>query len=165
MWRGQPMHQDELAKWLLYYSGDVTLEEMHDWLCNFPYLGPFMAYEIVTDLSHTHLLNRAADIMTWASPGPGAARGAGRLVYWDPDRLSYERQSDRAEILEIMQHLLKESRASANWPPQLGQWTMREVEHTLCEFDKYERARLCEGRPKQRFAGGSHVDQVKQRAS
>jgi hypothetical protein len=28
------------------------------------------------------------------------------------------------------------------WPS----WEMRDVEHTLCEFDKYERIRLGEGR-------------------
>ncbi len=27
-------------------------------------------------------------------------------------------------------------------------WEMREVEHTLCEFDKHERARLGQGRPR-----------------
>jgi hypothetical protein len=28
---------------------------------------------------------------------------------------------------------------------------MREVEHTLCEFDKYERVRLGQGRSKRRY--------------
>jgi len=28
------------------------------------------------------------------------------------------------------------------------------VEHTLCEFDKYERARLGEGKPKEIFRNG-----------
>ena len=28
---------------------------------------------------------------------------------------------------------------------------MREIEHCLCEFDKYERARLGEGRPRAKY--------------
>ncbi len=33
----------------------------------------------------------------------------------------------------------------AIWPPL----ELREIEHSLCEFDKYERVRLGEGKPKQ----------------
>jgi hypothetical protein len=43
-------------------------------------LGPFLAYEIVTDLRFTALLENAPDIMTWANPGPGAKRGITRLL-------------------------------------------------------------------------------------
>jgi hypothetical protein len=50
--------------------------------------------------------------------------------------------------------LLSASRLEHNWPHEWPAWEMREVEHTLCEFDKYERARLGEGRPKQRFNPG-----------
>jgi hypothetical protein len=32
----------------------------------------------------------------------------------------------------------------AQWP----RWEMREVEHSLCEFDKYSRVRSGEGRPR-----------------
>jgi len=28
---------------------------------------------------------------------------------------------------------------------------MREIEHSLCEFDKYERTRLGEGRPRAKY--------------
>jgi hypothetical protein len=34
-----------------------------------------------------------------------------------------------------------------DWP----EWDMRTVEHTLCEFDKYERVRLGQGAPRQKF--------------
>jgi hypothetical protein len=38
-----------------------------------------------------------------------------------------------------------------HWPA----WEMREVEHTLCEFDKYERARLGEGKPRGVYRHGT----------
>lgn len=126
------------------------LELATDSLSQFPYLGSFMAYEIVTDLRHTPVLSHAGDIMTWASPGPGAARGAGRVFNNDHETYRYTQPSDRAEVILHMQELLALSKTPRLWPhPQA--WEMRDVEHTLCEFDKYERARLGEGRPKQLF--------------
>lgn len=139
-------------------SQPVRLETLWGWLCQFPYLGDFMAYEIVTDLRHTVLLDRAPDIMTWANPGPGAMRGLNRIHGRPLDRkVSKERAN--AE----MQDILHESQTGLYWPnieegsrytvpgdfTDWPAWEMREVEHTLCEFDKYERARLGEGRPRQ----------------
>ena len=57
-----------------------SLEQCWTWLRDFPYMGPFMAYEVVTDLRHTYLLRDANDIMTWANAGPGAMRGLNRLT-------------------------------------------------------------------------------------
>lgn len=131
--------------------GDTTLEGMWERLCEYPYMGAFMAYEVVTDLRHTYLLQDAPDIDTWANPGPGAARGLCRLLGKPLDALNRNRDPDRATMIALMQELLDHSRTEANWPQDWFQWELREVEHTLCEFDKYERARLGEGRPKQQF--------------
>ena len=141
------------AKSLLKNGG--TLQETTEWLQRFPYLGSFMAYEVVTDLRHTPLLENAPDIMTWASPGPGAARGLGRLIFNNPKHFNYHRKRDAAEMQTWMRVLLTNSQNGLLWPVEWPSWEMREVEHTLCEFDKYERARLGEGKPKQRFNGGA----------
>lgn len=114
------------------------LQDMHRHLKRFPYLGDFMAYEIVSDLRWTYFLAGAPDIFTWAVPGPGARRGLRRL--FGP--------LVRGEELEAMQSLLAEAR-KRDWPEGRA-WEMREVEHWLCEFDKYERARLGE-RLKRRY--------------
>jgi hypothetical protein len=105
-------------------------------------MGPFMAYEVVTDLRHTAILENAPDIHTWANAGPGARRGLNRVFGKDYGR----------DDVVGMRELLKLSRYM--WPSQIEgvmqpRWEMREVEHSLCEFDKYERARLGQGRPKQ----------------
>lgn len=129
--------------------GESTLEGLCAVLQAYPYMGPFMAYEVATDLRHTALFDCAPDIRTWANPGPGAARGLGRIFHNDPN--NYNRHSIlHLQSMQVgMQQLLAmvETEWSVEWPP----WEMREVEHTLCEFDKYERARLGEGRPKQLF--------------
>ncbi len=115
-----------------------TLKEM-------PYMGPFMAYEVVTDLRHTHMLEDAIDKSTWANPGPGCRRGLSRLVHGDKDHF---KSGQEPKILEHMATLLDHMNTVDFRGPL---WEMREVEHTLCEFDKYERARLGEGTPRGRF--------------
>ena len=136
----------------------LSLEMMWSWLRQFPYLGDFMAYEIVTDLRYTDLLCHAPDIMTWANAGPGAIRGLNRIHDRKLDGSIPKRQS-----CEEMQELLALSFDSGNWAyrifddgPTGGRtnwpaWDMRTVEHTLCEFDKYERVRLGQGAPRQKF--------------
>lgn len=170
----------QVSQTILDYPGEVSLESVWDWLRQFPYLGDFMAYEIVTDLRWS-LLQHAPDIMTWANPGPGATRGLGRVFENNKDRWNQHR--DKPHLIGLMQSLLEYSQDAGLWPQMLPQqyiddglgawytdncdydkrfqqqgdwpaWEMREVEHTLCEFDKYERARTGEGRPRGRFHGG-----------
>ena len=129
-----------------------TLRNAWERLREYPYMGNFMAYEVVTDLRHTRLLGSAPDINTWASAGPGAARGLSRVVYGELDHFNYHSDNDQLVLNEGMQLILRVALGnneywSFHWP----HWEMRDVEHTLCEFDKYERARLGEGRPKQIF--------------
>lgn len=120
------------------YISDITftsLESAHAQLREVPMLGPFLAYEIITDLRHTHLLENAPDIMTWASAGPGCQRG----IEWVLGRKipSYASKAGQREALAVMRDLLDASRELWNYPH--APWEMREVEHTLCEFDKYRR--------------------------
>ena len=56
-----------------------TLEAAFDLLQDRPGIGPFVAYEVVSDLRWTRYLRDAPDIMTWASAGPGAVRGLNRV--------------------------------------------------------------------------------------
>lgn len=121
----------------------VSLEEMHTWLIRSPYMGAFMAYEVVTDLRHTKLLDKAPDVYQWANPGPGARRGLNRL-YGRP----LEQRVPMDQLLKEMRLIRYESDEKSNWPQSWGTWELREVEHTLCEFDKYVRAQLGQGRPR-----------------
>lgn len=114
-----------------------SLEDLHTWLIQYPYMGRFMAYEVVSDLRHTAMLERAPDIDTWASFGPGAARGL-QWVYGGPKR-NYSSRSGQQQMLEEAGCLLAESREE--WPSEWPAWEMREVEHWLCEYDKYCRAK------------------------
>lgn len=148
---GQHRHWEEVAKSCL--SGSETLETVWDWLRRYPYSGDFMAYEVVTDLRHTDLLCNAPDILTWANPGPGAERGLARVTGRGVSYRAPLKKVSKAAMIEEMRELLKMSRRREFWPQRKG-WPaleMREIEHTLCEFDKYERTRTNEGTPKARY--------------
>ena len=121
-----------------------SLEET--WRNYLPYAGfsGFMAYEVVTDLRHTHLLRNARDIYTWANPGPGAKRGLNRMnlrtLTWDSNK--HDWNAEMFELLKMADKYLE---------PHVPNLEMREIEHSLCEFDKYERTRLGEGRPRAKY--------------
>jgi hypothetical protein len=139
---------DWFSTWMLLQRGRVSLEQTWDWLRKFPYLGDFMAYEIVTDLRHTALLDYAPDIYTWANPGPGAMRGLNRLH----ERKLEHRQPKHVFVCEMRKLLdLANGEFRHVWPHRMGHDVeMRDIEHTLCEFDKYVRAKEG-GRMKQRY--------------
>jgi hypothetical protein len=121
----------------------VSMEGFWTWLKNQYYLGPFTSYEIVCDLRYTDLLCRAPDKLSWANAGPGAMRGLERVYSENP---AATRPVKKAHSVEFMRVLLHEAHRRG-WTD----WEMREVEHTLCEFDKYERVRLGQGRSKRRY--------------
>ena len=121
-----------------------SLQNMCTFLEGYPFLGPFLAYELVTDLRHTYLGWDAPDINTWANAGPGAMRGLNRIH----DR-PLDFTSKRHDWCKEMQDLLAISKG--NLPTYVPTLEMRDIEHSLCEFDKYERVRLGQGRPRSKY--------------
>lgn len=111
-------------------------------------IGPFLAYQVVQDLRW--LGYRYTDEDTWCLVGGGALRGLERLVSsYSTEKHSYRggtrfdhntvSEKDQAaaqrEYSPLMRQLLTESQRIV---PAMN---MFEVEHNLCEFDKYERVR------------------------
>jgi hypothetical protein len=126
--------------------GDTLESAFNKLALHVPGIGKFVAYEIITDLRHTSMLDKATDIMTWCNPGPGARRGLGRLMgRTDPKRLV---MANTEECLDIMRQILTHA---PYYLPGFPVIEMRDIEHSLCEFDKYERVRLGQGRPRRKF--------------
>lgn len=143
-----------------------VLRETWDRLRQFPHIADFTSYEIVTDLRHTKLMGHAKDHMTWANPGPGAMRGLNR-IHGRP----LNKKLKKDDFVAEMRDLLAKSRSEQYWPQHsyndtyvkfqgvdldipVSDWPtmeMRDIEHTLCEFDKYMRTKLGEGRPRGKF--------------
>lgn len=120
-----------------------SLEATFDELTQVQGVGGFIAYEIVSDLRHTAVLWHARDINQWANVGPGALRGLRRL---DPGM----RPKDG---LRLMRELLARSRSST--PDAVPDMELRDIEHVLCEFDKYCRVKFGEGRPRSKYPGAA----------
>jgi hypothetical protein len=123
------------------FASTSSLEEQWELLLPYPYMGPFMAYEVVTDWRHTWLGDEAKDITTWANPGPGAKRGLNRIFGRDLNK-----QIKNHLFIEEMKDLLEMSSNFVHG--QVPTLEMREIEHCLCEFDKYERVRNGQGKPR-----------------
>lgn len=124
------------------------------------YVGHFTLYEVLCDFRFTDLFN-PTDTRSWANPGPGAARGLARLNGRAPVPGRGAGTPNRSESVLMMRTLYQLARGDralmdAVREPGLP-FEMREIEHQLCEFDKYERARLDQGRPRQKLPKASRV--------
>ena len=126
------------------------LQDTHKFLMQFQGFGPFMAYEVVTDLRWTHYLRNARDIMSWANAGPGAKRGLNR-IWGRPHRSSLSQE----QALDEMQRLLKMSQHDCGGRrpllPHVPALEMRDIEHSLCEVDKYLRVKNGQGKPRSKY--------------
>ena len=131
--------------WSLRKSRSSNLEGLWGWFRSQRGIGDFLAYEIVSDLRHTKYLHDAPDIMTWANAGPGALRGLTRLWGYQPKTRQISGYSfPKKSALEAMQNLLARSRET-RWKLHTPPWEMRDVEHWLCEHDKYMRIKNSQG--------------------
>ena len=137
MWKDREYLAEKISK-------TKSLEDTWTLLRDYPYMGPFMAYEVVTDLRHTNLLDDAKDVLMWANAGPGAMRGLNRLTGRELgySKRSHDWVSEMQELYKIVQtrlpvHILQRNDM---------RYEMREIEGGLCEFDKYSRIVKGEGR-------------------
>ncbi len=121
-----------------------TLEAGFETFREIRLIGDFLAYEFVTDLRHTRSLEDAPDTMTWANAGPGAQRGLLRL---------FPNLRPREGYLGAMRHLLRESQRPGVLGAHVPPLELRDIEHSLCEFDKYWRVKCGEGRPRSTYSG------------
>jgi hypothetical protein len=131
----------------------LSLEEAHKALLKYDGLGGFMAYEIVCDLRYTYLLDNARDKMTWCNPGPGCVRGLCRVLGIDFEK---GRNGGAPPLpknwLGEMRKLLDEANTRKDLL-HMPRFELREIEHTCCECDKFERLLWNDGRAKRRYNG------------
>ena len=93
----------------------------------------------------TSLGNKASDINTWANAGPGAMRGLNRMKNRDLNYTS-KKHDWCLEMRELL--VLACGKYSLDFE-------LREIEHSLCEYDKYERVRLKQGSPRSKYTAPS----------
>jgi hypothetical protein len=133
----------------------LRMAEAHADLIRYEGLGGFTAYEIVCDLRYTRWLQHASDKSIWSNPGPGAIRGLyrvlGREIKNKSNAASPPVPKDWEPQTRRLLALLRER--FPDFPP----FEMREVEMSLCEYDKFVRLLLCEGKSKRTYDGGGRA--------
>lgn len=124
-----------------------SLECMVGFLKQFKGTAGFMAYEYACDFEYSNWFN-PTDKYSWANPGPGAERGMSLLLTGRDDK-KFSKSSQ--EWLGYARELFKIMQAVFNKEFPEEDFSMREVEHWLCEFQKYIKYRsLYYGGPKVR---------------
>lgn len=104
----------------------------------------FMTKEVLLDTMLTQRFwlhgGLPDDWNTWCPLGPGGMKGLKR-VFPDVTITNSNKLELLVELLSIQQHT----------PSFLGALSLHDIQFCLCEFDKYERVRLGEGRPRSRY--------------
>lgn len=133
--------------WLRPKRGE-PLENFHKRLIECRGMGSFLAAQVVADVKWALPFIDAPDWQTFVASGPGSQRGLNRVMC-APAKQPWQEQEWRKRLLELRELV------NAKIQRSVGPLDAQNVQNCLCEFDKYERARLGEGTPKQSFQGAS----------
>lgn len=109
-------------------------------------VGSFIAGQVVADLKYAYPLSKAVDWKYWAAMGPGSARGLNRVINQPP--AAKWREDEWCTVLQELAAAVKPFLAELPEPLH-----NQDLQNCLCEFDKYERVRLGEGRPRSLYVG------------
>lgn len=102
-------------------------------------ISAFMAGQVAADLTYCAQLGRAVDLQTWAPIGPGSSRGLNYLHKRSPFA-SWEQAAFNTALIAINDRIQREL--------QIADLTLHDVQNVMCEYSKYCRAALGEGKPK-----------------
>lgn len=125
-----------------------SLDEVHKILTSAQGLGSFMAAQVIADLKYVARA-KWKDFETFVASGPGSRRGLNRVL-GGPLKHQLSEDLFREKLLDLRSQvnpILKGRGGMRHLFPLSAQ----DIQNCLCEFDKYERARLGEGRPKQKY--------------
>ena len=124
-----------------------TLHAFWTRLRGVPGLGAgFIAAQVVADLKNTfnNPLMEAEDWWDWAAPGPGSIRGLNRFF-----KLPLSTSPGNQWLMRMR---TMRDKVSPKIPTYLKDtMSMQDWQNVMCEWDKYERTRHGEGRPRQNY--------------
>lgn len=106
----------------------------------------FMAKEVLQDCMLTAFMAGAADRETWSPCGPGARRGLNRIYGLAIDS-SWKEEDALGAMQDLRDEVLK------HWPKGFPALDLHDIQFALCEWDKYQRVALGEGKPRSKYQG------------
>jgi hypothetical protein len=144
----------------------TQLAEAYEVLLSQYGFGSFMAAQVIADIKHTSQFSekRMSDWWTFAASGPGSKRGLARVFgrALTTTTINYARAPEKRlraswRESEWQQYiaLLKEKIDSLIKKAEMPRLSMSDLQGALCEYDKMERIRLGEGRPKSKYPGAA----------
>lgn len=124
-----------------------SLFALHERLIQQRDLASFMSGQIIADLKYAKPYLGAKDWHTFAVSGPGSRRGLNRLLGLDVSSSWKESEwyTKIIKLKEVVEPIIKKAKMEF--------LHAQDLQNCLCEFDKYERVRLGEGRPKSLYPG------------
>jgi hypothetical protein len=131
-----------------------TMKTMWLALTRYDGLGSFLAGQIVADMAHLEAGRSWPDRDTWAPVGPGSARGINRLLGRPKDKAVAQAEFERL-LLQLA--VVVQPRVAEIWADRRLQ--AMDLQNCLCEFDKYRRLTLGEGKVRARYDGAAPADQ------
>jgi hypothetical protein len=132
------------SQWEKWAASPPSLQRVYEWLReDGTGLGSFMTAQLVADLKYLPSMMNASDWWTWAAPGPGSQRGL-NLVLGRPIKQSW----NTAEWQEEIQKLRVRENAMLE-PLGLGPFHAQDTQNHCCEYSKFCKVMLDQGRPRQ----------------
>ena len=132
-WKKNVFNEDKIQDKIIKCN---TMEEAFNIIKSYPLIGNFMAYQLVTDINYSEVVNWKEDEFTVA--GPGSLRGIkkcfidkGKMSNEDIIRYMYEHQDEEFKRLNL------DFKKIGNRPLQLI-----DCQNIFCELDKYCRKAL-----------------------
>lgn len=136
---------DPIQKANLKPAEGETLEHFYHRLHSFIGVGSFYAGQIIADLKNTagNELALASDYHTWCISGPGSRRGYNRIL--NRNFRDAVREKDFLETVWGLRQIVHD---------EIGMdMDAQDMQNCLCEYDKYMRVKLGEGKPRQQYPG------------
>lgn len=124
-----------------------TLEETGEALSHVHGFGPFMAYELITELTATKWLKGAPDLNTWCTVKAGSRIGLNAVMGRDLKT----RQRVEVEVAEAVELLRIARPALADADPMFKKLTLRNIEDSLCEYGKYYQTKTSGYEPRSQY--------------
>lgn len=123
-----------------------SLEYFYNKLRQVKGMGSFLAAQIVADMKYVEpLLHSADDWWTFAASGPGSRRGLSRVTGRVVDS-PWKEWEWHMTLITLLNEVNKELKRSP-----VSRLHAQDLQNCLCEYDKYMRVKLGEGRPRQNY--------------
>jgi len=129
------------------YKKGEKLQAFFERLQTYNTMGSFLAAQVVADMKFVGDAKSAPDWWTFVAPGPGSERGLNRVLNRDKDK-SWTKDTWVAALRDLQKHI-----DPLIQKYDLPRLSAQDLQNCLCEFDKYQRVILSEGRPRSTYQG------------